>query len=268
MGFTQKSAAAGKGGRTVYYDKLLNLGAELGRTLMSSGAEIYRVEESVSRLLSAYGQDPQVFALPSCLFVGITTPEGRPITKMCRIPSHGFNIELLERCNDLCRRLCAEVPDVDKAMAEVRSLTPACPAYPPWFTMLAYAITSAFFALFFGGCFRDFLCAFICGVAVGFLLVRGTPFVGNNTFLHIFVCSAVVSSLSIFLTHIGLGVSSAKITIGVLMVLVPGMALTNAMREIMAGDIFSGLNRTAEVILVATSIALGTAVPFVLANGI
>ena len=46
--------------------------------------------------------------------------------------------------------------------------------------------------------------------------------------------------------------------------LVPGMALTNAMREIMAGDIFSGLYRTAEVILIATAIALGTALPMVL----
>ena len=252
----------------MYYDKLINLGAELGRTLMYSGAEIYRVEESVSRLLTAYGQDPQVFALPSCLFVGITTPEGRPITKMCRIPSHGFNIELLDRCNDLCRRLCVQVPDVDEAMEMVRALSPSCPVFPPWFTMLAYAMTSAFFALFFGGCFRDFLAAFIVGTAVGFLLVNGTPFVGSNTFLHIFVCSALTSSLSLLLTHLGLGVSSDKITIGVLMILVPGMALTNAMREIMAGDIFSGLNRTAEVILVATSIALGTAVPFLLFGGI
>ena len=35
------------------HDKLLNLGAELGRRLMTSGAEIYRVEESVERLLPA-----------------------------------------------------------------------------------------------------------------------------------------------------------------------------------------------------------------------
>ena len=62
----------------------------------------------------------------------------------------------------------------------------------------------------------------------------------------------------------GIGVSLWAATIGALMPLVPGMALTNAMREIMAGDIFSGLNRTAEVLLVATAIALGTAIPLVL----
>ena len=47
------------------YDKLLNLGTELGCRLMESGAEIYRVEESVRRLLTAYGVEPQVFAIPN-----------------------------------------------------------------------------------------------------------------------------------------------------------------------------------------------------------
>ena len=50
------------------------------------------------------------------------------------------------------------------------------------------------------------------------------------------------------------------VTISTLMVLVPGMALTNAMREIMAGDIISGLSRAADSILTAAAIAIGTAV--------
>lgn len=49
------------------YNQLMNLGTSMGRKLMESGAEIYRVEESVSRLLSAYGVQAQVFAIPNCL---------------------------------------------------------------------------------------------------------------------------------------------------------------------------------------------------------
>ena len=56
------------------------------------------------------------------------------------------------------------------------------------------------------------------------------------------------------------------ISIGTLMLLVPGRSLTNAMREIMAGDVFSGLNRTAEVILIGSAIAIGTAIPLLFAN--
>ena len=104
------------------HDKLLNLGAELGRQLMASGAEIYRVEESVNRLLTAYGLQPQVFAIPNCLIVSVNTPEGHPLTRMCRIPAHGTDIELLERCNALCRRLCREVPPIDQALSLVNHL--------------------------------------------------------------------------------------------------------------------------------------------------
>ena len=70
-------------------DKLLSLGTELGCLLMSSGAEIYRAEESVNRLLAAYGLEPQVFAIPNCLFVSVITPGGQSINRMCRIPAHG-----------------------------------------------------------------------------------------------------------------------------------------------------------------------------------
>ena len=56
------------------YEKLLNMAAELGYQLMYSGAEIYRVEESVRRLLHAYGlPSPEVFAIPNCIIVSLTT---------------------------------------------------------------------------------------------------------------------------------------------------------------------------------------------------
>ena len=104
------------------YNKLLGLVGEMGYRLMESGAEIYRVEESVRRLLTAYGLQPQVFAIPNCLIVSFNTPTGHPITQMRRIPAHGTDIELLERCNDLCRRLCQEVPPLEEAKAQVDAL--------------------------------------------------------------------------------------------------------------------------------------------------
>ena len=114
------------------YDALLNMGTELGYQLMYSGGEIYRVEESVRRLLSAYGLQPQVFAIPNCLIVSLNTPQGHPITQMRRIPVHGTDIELLERCNDLCRRLCSETPPLQEAKALVDALGERRRTYPGW----------------------------------------------------------------------------------------------------------------------------------------
>ena len=42
------------------------------------------------------------------------------------------------------------------------------------------------------------------------------------------------------------------------MLLVPGMIITNAIRDTISGDLVSGLTKAAEAILIAVSIAVGT----------
>ena len=67
------------------YNKLLLLAGELGYRLMESGAEIYRVEESVHRLLRAYGvEEGEVFAIPNCIIISLTSPQGEPLTQIRR----------------------------------------------------------------------------------------------------------------------------------------------------------------------------------------
>jgi len=243
------------------YDKLLNMVTELGYQLMYSGAEIYRAEESIYRLLRAYGlEDPQVFAIPNCLIVSVTTPQGHPITRMRRIPGHGTNLELLERCNDLCRRLCFDPVPLDQAQTEVAAIGGTVRLYQPLKILLGYGLAPAFFTPLFGGGLRDSVCAFVCGLIVGICQLFGGRFIGSNSFFRTVICSAIASLASLLLVRVGLGMDVDKVTIGVLMLLVPGAALTNAMREIMAGDIISGVSRMAEVILLASAIALGVMV--------
>lgn len=245
------------------YEKLVRLGTELGRWLMTGGAEIYRVEESVKRLLTAYGAEPEVFAVPNCLIVCITTPAGESITRLCRISTHGTDIELVERCNDLCRHLCGDPIPVDDALALVDQMK-THQHNPNVLVLLGYGMTTTFFALFFSGGLMDCLAAALCGLAVGIVQIYGRKLIGSNLFFRSAICSALASGLALALVRLGLGHNLNAVIIGSLMVLVPGMSLTNAMREIMAGDIFSGLNRSAEVILVSTALALGSVLPLLL----
>lgn len=242
-------------------DKLLNLTVSLGCLLAESGAEISRVEESAYRLLAAYGgAGAQVFAIPNCLIVSLTAEDGRPVTRMRRIGAHGTDIELLEACNALCRRLCRTVPPVDEAQRQVDDLPSSCRRHRPGVILLGYGAAPAFFCPLFGGGLSDCAAAFFCGLAVGACLLFGERWLGRNGFLRTLVCSGVASLLALLSVRSGLGHSVDVVTIGVLMLLVPGVALTNAMREFVAGDTYSGLSRTAEAILIATGIALGAAV--------
>lgn len=241
------------------HDRLLSLATDLGFGLLESGAEIYRVEESIQRLLHAYGvtqADP--FVIPNCIMVSMVTPDGVPMTRVRRMPSHGTDIDLLERYNDLCRALCRETPPLEEAQQRLILVGQRRREYSLPVLMAAYIIASAAFVLFFGGTLRDALCGGICGLAIGLSLTAMT-WLKTNLFFKTMLGAAISALLALFLTHMGIGQHSERIIIGALMALVPGIIFTNAIRDVMAGDMVAGISKIADALLTGVSVALGTA---------
>ena len=93
------------------YNTLLELATDLGYRLAMNGAETFRIEESIRRILAAYGIESEVFAIPNCLTVSIETPEGKPMTRMRRIGFHGNDLDNVEKYSNLSRRICNAKPD-------------------------------------------------------------------------------------------------------------------------------------------------------------
>jgi uncharacterized membrane protein YjjP (DUF1212 family) len=240
------------------YEKLINLATDMGYRLLETGAEIYRVEEAVQRILCAYGlTSGEVFAIPNCIIVGMVTPQGRTFTRIRRMQSTGTNIDQLERYNGLCRRICFETPPLEEAEALMDALAANKREYPPHIRAIAYFSGAALFCLFFGGSPADALASGLCGLAMWVCL---TFFVrlGTNRFFKTVAGGAVSALMALGLTKAGLGQSVDLVTIGALMLLVPGLIFTNAMRDIMAGDMMTGISKLAEALLVGAAIALGT----------
>ena len=124
--------------------------------------------------------------------------------------------------------------------------------------MAAYVVASAAFTLFFGGTLRDALCGGLCGLAIGVALTAMT-WLKTNLFFKSMIGAAISALLALGLTHVGLGQHSEKIIIGALMALVPGIIFTNAIRDVMAGDMVAGISKIADALLTGVSVALGTA---------
>lgn len=241
------------------YDSLLDLAADLGYGLLESGAEIYRVEESIQRLLLAYGvQTADPFVIPTCIIVSFRTPQGQTLTQVRRMSSHGTDVDLIERYNDLCRRLCREVPPLEEARSALEDISQNRRQYSAPVLSAAYFLACAAFTLFFGGTVRDALCGGICGLAVGLSLMAMTR-LGTNLFFKSMLGAALSALMALELTHMGVGEHSELIIIGALMALVPGIIFTNAIRDIMAGDMVAGITKIADALLTGVSVALGTA---------
>ena len=237
---------------------LIDLASDLGYELAMSGAETFRVEESVSRVLSAYGLNAEVFAIPNYLIVTVLTKKGLPITRMRRIGSHGNDLDSVERLSALSRSFCLHTPAPQEAQQQLADTLANRRAYSPAMLGLGNFLGAFGFCLFFGGNVPDALCAGVCGLLVG--LVTGV--LGKRRVSQFFITIAA----AFFMAWLAYGLGGARICqrtdaviIGALMILVPGLLFTNAMRDIIYGDTNSGLNRVVQVFLVAAAIALGTA---------
>ncbi len=253
-------------GTALNYNELLAVTADLGYGLLESGAEIYRVEEAIQRLLHAYGvAQANPFVIPNCIIVSFVTPEGESLTQVRRMPSHGTDIELLELYYDLGRRLCRETPPLAEARRRLEEIPLRHRRYPFPVLLSAYFMVAAFFALFFGGSLRDAFSAGLCGLVIGFSLEMMTR-LHANLFFKTMLGSALSAFLAVALTRAGVAQHSELVIIGALMALVPGIMFTNAIRDVMAGDMVAGLTKIADALLTGVSLALGTGLALSLAR--
>lgn len=241
------------------YNALLDFSADLGYRLAMSGAETFRVEDTINRITRAYGVESEVFAIPNCLHVSIETDQGQPLTRMRRIGFHGNDLDAVEQYNSLSRRICQHTPELSDAIAWLKETDRSLRVHCAPVVFLGYFIASMGYCLFFRGSLMDSFISGICG-----LLLGGTEqLLGHlrvNQFFRTILSSFVMSMSSYLFNAFGLCANVDAVIIGGLMALVPGLLFTNAMRDIIYGDTNSGINRIVQVLMVALGLALGAAV--------
>ena len=240
------------------YYLLLELATDLGYELAMHGAETFRVEESVSRVLMAYGVQSEVFAIPNCLTVSIETDIGKPMTRMRRIGIHGNDLDSVEQFSGLSRYLCSATPSLDEANAMLEQTRRSCRSYRLPITLLGHFIGAFGFSMIFGGSWLDGAFGGLCGLLVG-IISHFTDKWKANRFFSIIAASFPMALLAYACSAIYPGINADMVNIGALMLLVPGLLFTNAMRDIIFGDINSGTNRVVQVFLIAAAIVTGTA---------
>ncbi len=244
--------------------QIMDLAMDVGYHLAKAGAETYRVEESINRIIGAYGYLSDVFVIPNCMHVTILREGEEPITRMRRIRDHGNDLDAVERYSNISRRICAERPAPTQAEEWMRAEKAAKRVYPLPALLLANFLGAAGFAILFGGGWIEMAVCGVCGVLVGLTGMLTTRSLGSYTFFHI-VSSALVMAFAAYAASALLPALNYDAVIsGASMLLVPGLLFTNAMRDIIYGDTNSGWNRVVQVLLIAAAIAIGTA----LAHGI
>ncbi|MBE6774196.1 MAG: threonine/serine exporter family protein [Clostridia bacterium] len=243
-------------------EKILSLALDLGKSMVQCGAEINRVEETVRHICSAYGiHKTQVFSVISMVYATVIEKNGKTNTQMRRIYSYAPNFDRLEQINALSRKICAERPPIEEAAAELKSIFVKKKKFRPT-VCLGYIIAAMAFTVFFGGNFADSVASAPIALVI-YLINAYVKSTGVNRLFFTALSSAAAGFLAIFFVHIGFGENANMIMIGDIMLIVPGLMIVNSVREMLCGDIMSGLLRLLESVMIALAIACGFAVAII-----
>lgn len=235
--------------------RLLHLILDLGEQMLQSGAEINRVEDTLTRVGNAYGAVMNVFVIIYSIVITMTFPDHTERTQTRRVQnSMEIDFDRLERLNDLSRRCCREPMEMDELSAELQRI-----GQIRWHHWKSYAgnMLGAFsFAVFFGGTAADGLLSALFAVLI--VVIQHT--IGRicpNRIIFNLIISVVTGAGIGLVSRLLPGTNMDMIMIGDIMLLNPGVTMVNAVREMMVGNMISGQMRFAESLMLAAALAGG-----------
>ena len=236
-------------------NRILCLALDVGEGMVRSGAEINRVEDTVTRICRAYdASHVEIFAISSLIIASVRMKDGEYSSQIRRIDETSHNLARLTRLNAISRTICATTPSLDEFDRMIREAKKA-PCYPSWLRTLAAALSAGAFAVMFGG---DLLDSFIAAFAGALIyLIDLLPFRQINRLAKTVIQSFLGGLIACLAVRLGIGHDEGMIMIGTIMVIVPGVSFGTAFRDLLCGDILAGSLKTVQCILAASMIAAG-----------
>lgn len=243
--------------------QVLDLAAYAGEILLKNGAEIFRVEETMERIASSYGmKGKNSFVLSSGIFLAEETSNHTFYAYIKHIPLDSVHLERVAQVNQLSREIQEghySVEEARKKLSEIESLRDQNVLK----YMIAYGIGSGSFCYLFGGTIRDSSIAIVCGIVLfWFLKLFELRKKKTSKILLNIVSATFVSSVSLFFYKLHIANDLNHLIIGSIIPLLPGVAFTNAIRDLANEDYISGTVRMVDAILVAVCIAIGVGIVF------
>jgi uncharacterized membrane protein YjjP (DUF1212 family) len=241
------------------------LALETGRIILQSGGATNMVESMMHSVCHGLGfPQCESFVTPTGIFLCISDEDNDLITRIKRIDNRRIDLgKITEVCHIVSLLNSDNSASIDPELSKREYFSreldriDAQSLYPAWVTNLSGAATSGFFCLLFGGAWNEFAVAFLIGflVSASFKYISRLPV--NNFLLNAIAAALIVllaKSMDIWVPYIRLD----TIIIGGIMILVPGLSITNAIRDTMSGDLVSGTARGVEALIITIGIVAGS----------
>lgn len=248
---------------TISVKEVCELALETGRIMLQNGGTTNRCEKMMTTVCSSYGYDrTESFVTPTGIFLTVMDRDGNAITQIKRIEGRRIDLGKVSQLSRIiielrnCRKKGDECCSYKTLLAKLKEVDKHDP-WPEWLKLFLGGMTAGCFCLLFGGSWAEFAVAYAVGILVSISLRLIALLQVNNFLLHAFGAALVVVFAKLLDTWI-VGIKLDNIIIGGIMLLVPGLAITNAIRDTMSGDLVSGTARAVEAFLLSVAIAAGS----------
>lgn len=248
------------------YDKMvLDTAMQAGNILLKSGAEIYRVEETMQRIANYYGvRCSNSFVLSSGIFLTAINSENHMYAQVRHIPLSSVHLERVGMVNQLSREIeegrytiweaqeCLDRIEKEKGKKDMTRLA-------------ASGLGAGCFCHLAGGGLIDSAAAFISGFLIYFFIlwIEKREKATSKIVVNIIggFLAAVLAGI-FYLT--GVGSNLSYISVGAIMPLLPGVSFVISIRELAEGNYIGGAVRMLDALLVTLGIAIGVGIAYLI----
>ncbi|MBQ7576689.1 MAG: threonine/serine exporter family protein [Synergistaceae bacterium] len=247
-------------------EEILTFCVNLSRQLIVSGANLERVYLAVKFICKTYNlQDVSIFLLSSHISVSASDSDGHYAARQVSIPPAGIHLERLRTLNQLSYKV-AEIKPNPKTLSQMLSRAMTVKEYSDSIIILGRIIAMSSLSFIFGGNFLDLL-PVICVTVIIHYLLNYFERSGLDRIVMNILIMFIAASFAILFVYSGLGDNLAVILITVSMIVIPGIPLVNAMRNLLCGHENNGILQMLKIFIETMALMLGVYIALVVFKG-
>ena len=239
---------------------LLDTAVLAGEIMLCSGAETYRVEDTMYHILkTSEAESIEALALMTGIVATLNSPDmEQPMTIMKAVNDRTTNLNHIIQVNDISRRYCGGELTLEETYRKLKQIGGM--QYSRTLCNIALVGVASGFAMMFGGSFLDVAVTATVGILLAGIITLGQKLRMNVIIVDILSSMGIAVLAIVMKTYVIQTINMDTVIISAIMPLVPGVAITNAIRDTLQGDYLSGGARVLEAFLKAASIALGVGI--------
>lgn len=244
--------------KKINLNELCDTMLRIGKMILSSGGEANRVERTLKRLGLAYGCD-KVDVMSIAHSIIITLHRGKEtITEVRRVEDSKVDFYKLKKANGIYREVIEKPISLKEINKKIDLVKEADRINSFKHMLLSWCIISAFCTGFFGGNPIDMLFSSMISIVLC-VVIRIFSYYDINYYFSLIIVSLLGGFLSKLTAFTGFQIHTSVINAGNIMPLIPGLTLTNSLRDMLSKDTITGMTEIVESVVISLIIATGFA---------